>query len=217
MKTKLTLGQRMVNHVAAHGPCTRKDILTAVGAKVTSFGSYFAPVTERSSPYRGKADYDAAARASLVASGRLSVVGKNAKRELLYVLGPAGTPVKSGGGEGYSEAMENITYETLFNEEHYIDGVCAYALGAQTDLTNVPEPVRSIFARLLDEAKDAWEDAAADEDEDEAPTYRVAITPITNEPGAWALSVHEEGAPFNPSGHEFFFRGDGTYIGYIES
>lgn len=32
----------------------------------------------------------------------------------------------------------------------------------------------------------------------------------------WQLSCHEI-SPFNPRGYDFFFRGDGTYLGFWES
>lgn len=93
---KTTLKQRIVQFVAANGPVTRKEILAAVGVKPTSLSSYFATVTDRSSPYYGEADYARKTKGSMVAMKQLIPTGKTKEGAILYAVGPTAGKLLAG-------------------------------------------------------------------------------------------------------------------------
>jgi hypothetical protein len=80
---KPTFAQQVLSLLAAHGPLTKKQLLTHTGHKLTSMGSYFATVET----VGGWSAHAAGKRrqASLVARGVIVKVGK-AGAEVLYGL-----------------------------------------------------------------------------------------------------------------------------------
>ena len=82
-----TLKARIINLLAANGAMTKREILTALGVKTTSYGSYFAPRKNLDYAYYTQADHDRIAKKSLVATGLISQAGKNARGEVLYIAG----------------------------------------------------------------------------------------------------------------------------------
>jgi hypothetical protein len=84
MANTTTLMQRIVNLLAANGPMTKKEILTALGVKTTSYASYFAPRINVDGFYYTAKQLERKRKASLVATGRIKAVGKTWRGELLY-------------------------------------------------------------------------------------------------------------------------------------
>jgi hypothetical protein len=84
MTKKLTLKARIVNLLAANGPMTKKEILTALCVKPTSYASYFAPRINVSGFYYSREQLFDKRQASLVASGRIKAVGKNSRGAIYY-------------------------------------------------------------------------------------------------------------------------------------
>jgi hypothetical protein len=87
MANTTTLKARIINLLAANGAMTKREILTALGVKTTSYGSYFAPRKNLDYAYYTQADHDRIAKKSLVATGLISQAGKNARGEVLYIAG----------------------------------------------------------------------------------------------------------------------------------
>lgn len=84
MTKKLTLKARIVNLLAAFGPMTKKEILTALGVKPTSYAGYFAPRINVDGFYYTPKQLEDKRKASLVASGRIKAVGKNGRGAIYY-------------------------------------------------------------------------------------------------------------------------------------
>ena len=79
-----TLKARIVNLLAANGAMTKREILTALGVKTTSYASYFAPRKNLSFLYYTLADHERIAKKSLVATGLIRKMGKNSRGEIYY-------------------------------------------------------------------------------------------------------------------------------------
>ena len=85
---KPTLASRIINHIANNGPSTKREILSALGLKTTSYTSYFDPITNPGTAYLiDKKHLEDKIASSLVASGRIMVLGKK-ERQNVYGLGP---------------------------------------------------------------------------------------------------------------------------------
>ena len=85
MATKPTLKQRIVDLLKANGPMTKREILSAFGLKTTSYTSYFDPRVNVSDFFYTPEQLEVKRKASLVATGKIRGLRKNARREILYV------------------------------------------------------------------------------------------------------------------------------------
>jgi hypothetical protein len=84
MANTTTLKARIINLLAANGPMTKREILTALGKVTTSYASYFAPRINVDGFYYTPKQLEDKRKASLVASGRIKAVGKNGRGEIYY-------------------------------------------------------------------------------------------------------------------------------------
>lgn len=87
MTKKLTLKARIINLLAANGPMTKKEILTALGVKTTSYAGYFAPRINVDGFYNTPKQLEDKRKASLIATGRIKAVGKNGRGAIYYAAG----------------------------------------------------------------------------------------------------------------------------------
>ena len=87
MTKKLTLKARIINLLAANGPMTKKEILTALGVKTTSYAGYFAPRINVDGFYNTPKQLEDKRKASLIATGRIKAVGKNGRGAIYYAVG----------------------------------------------------------------------------------------------------------------------------------
>jgi hypothetical protein len=116
---------------------------------------------------------------------------------------------------------KNMTdYVDLFDYDNlYIDR------NMDTDtipMSELPEFIAAMFKEYIEEYKASLvEDGSnLDVDEDERITadeleFDVGLG-LYDEKHIYRLSMHEP-SPFNPSGFDFYFYADGTYIGFCES
>ena len=117
-----------------------------------------------------------------------------------------------------------------FYDEHFYIKRYRFRLGEPLDRTQVPEPARRVFEAILELDRlgtaDLLNDETIDIDElrsldargiaEEMASARVQFKRVLDEPGAWMMGIRDCTAPFNPAGHEFYCRDDGTYLGFIE-
>lgn len=103
----------------------------------------------------------------------------------------------------------------LSSEEEFPGGKWARRLPVTWD--QIPASIRPHMEEMVDVM--AWvegddEDVEGEPGEDEDADIRVSM--LKDAPGVYELSIHYS-SPFNPSGNEFYFHEDGTFLGWTES
>lgn len=116
------------------------------------------------------------------------------------------------------------SHEDYFSQDYYLDDrpkeISPSGKWLETTpvkFEQLPPGVQASFKKIQD-AIHQEEQSSGEYNEDQQWSDRIDFASVGG--GAqdvWEMGMHMSNAPFNPSGHDFFCRGDGTYLGYTES
>jgi hypothetical protein len=108
---------------------------------------------------------------------------------------------------------EDKYYINDFNKEISPTGACVLETTTVAK-DKLPAAARITFDAILSEGEDINE---TDDDTGEK-VWNITFKRVDG--GAkdvWKMGIHMKRCPVNPSGHDFFVRSNGSYIGFMES